>query len=84
MIKTIEGDLRVANARFCLVVSRFNAFVVESLLAGAIDALKRHGAAEADLAARGLRQPAVLLTARIDQLACAENPTLDILGAGTA
>lgn len=51
MIKTIEGDLRVANARFCLVVSRFNAFVVESLLAGAIDALKRHGAAEADLAA---------------------------------
>lgn len=48
-IKTIEGALRVNNARFCLVVSRFNSFVVESLLAGAMDALKRHGAEEADL-----------------------------------
>jgi len=49
-IKTIEGDLRVRNARFCIVVSRFNSFVVESLLAGAVDALKRHGAEESDLA----------------------------------
>jgi 6,7-dimethyl-8-ribityllumazine synthase len=48
-MKTIEGDLRVQNARFCLVVSRFNSFVVESLLAGAVDALKRHGAEESDL-----------------------------------
>jgi 6,7-dimethyl-8-ribityllumazine synthase len=48
-IKTIEGDLRVQNARFCIVVSRFNSFVVESLLAGAVDALKRHGAEDADL-----------------------------------
>lgn len=49
MIKTIEGNLRADNARFCLVVSRFNSFVVESLLAGAVDTLKRHGAADADL-----------------------------------
>jgi 6,7-dimethyl-8-ribityllumazine synthase len=49
MIKTVEGGLRVQNARFCLVVSRFNSFVVESLLSGALDALKRHGAEEADL-----------------------------------
>ena len=48
-IRTIEGDLRVEQARFCLVVSRFNSFVVESLLAGAIDALKRHGAEESAL-----------------------------------
>ncbi len=48
-IKTIEGDLRVHNARYCLVVSRFNSFVVESLLAGAVDALERHGAEESDL-----------------------------------
>ncbi len=48
-IKTIEGALTVQNARFCLVVARFNSFVVESLLAGAIDALKRHGADEADI-----------------------------------
>jgi 6,7-dimethyl-8-ribityllumazine synthase len=48
-IKTVEGALRVQNARFCLVVSRFNSFVVESLLGGALDALKRHGAEDTDL-----------------------------------
>ncbi len=49
MLTTIEGDLRVAGARFCLVVSRFNSFITENLLSGAIDTLKRHGAAESDL-----------------------------------
>lgn len=49
MIKTIEGTLRVHNARFCLVVARFNSFIVESLLSGAVDALKRHGAEDADM-----------------------------------
>lgn len=48
-IKTIEGALRVNQARFCLVVSRFNSFVVEGLLTGAVDTLKRHGAEDADL-----------------------------------
>jgi 6,7-dimethyl-8-ribityllumazine synthase len=48
-IKTIEGGLQVENAKFCLVVSRWNSFVVEHLLEGAIDTLKRHGAAESDL-----------------------------------
>ncbi|TVO69547.1 6,7-dimethyl-8-ribityllumazine synthase [Sedimenticola selenatireducens] len=48
-IKTIEGSLTIQNARFCLVVARFNSFVVESLLDGAIDALKRHGATDADI-----------------------------------
>jgi len=48
-IKTIEGALQVANARFCLVASRFNSFVVESLLAGAVDTLRRHGADDSDL-----------------------------------
>ena len=48
-IKTIEGQLTVHNARFCIVVSRWNGFVVESLLAGAVDTLKRHGAEEGDI-----------------------------------
>ncbi len=48
-IKTIEGALNVQNARFCLVVARFNSFIVESLLEGAIDTIKRHGAAESDI-----------------------------------
>lgn len=49
MIKTIEGDFSVTTARFALVVGRFNSFVVESLLAGAVDSLKRHGVAESNL-----------------------------------
>jgi 6,7-dimethyl-8-ribityllumazine synthase len=48
-VKEIEGVLGVKDARFCLVVSRFNSFVVESLLSGALDTLKRHGAAETDI-----------------------------------
>lgn len=48
-IKTIEGALTVKNARFCLLVARFNSFVVESLLQGALDTLKRHGADQADM-----------------------------------
>ncbi|MCG6896497.1 MAG: 6,7-dimethyl-8-ribityllumazine synthase [Thiocapsa sp.] len=48
-IKTIEGALRADNARFCLVVSRWNSFVVEGLEKGAVDTLKRHGATDADL-----------------------------------
>jgi 6,7-dimethyl-8-ribityllumazine synthase len=43
-IKTIEGSLTVQKGNFCLVVARFNSFIVESLLEGALDALKRHGA----------------------------------------
>jgi len=43
MIKTIEGDFSAATARVALVVGRFNSFVVESLVDGAVDALKRMG-----------------------------------------
>mgnify|MGYP003857889485 FL=1 len=42
-IKVIEGDFSASDAKFAIVVGRFNSFVVESLLDGAIDALKRHG-----------------------------------------
>lgn len=48
-INTTEGELIVRDARIALLVSRFNGFVVESLLAGAIDTLTRHGADERDL-----------------------------------
>ncbi len=48
-IKTIEGALTVENAKFCLVVARWNSFVVESLLEGAIDALRRHGAKDEEI-----------------------------------
>lgn len=48
-IRTIEGGLTISGARFCIVVSRWNSFVVDSLEAGAIDTLKRHGANEEDI-----------------------------------
>lgn len=48
-IRTIEGDFVAVEGRYALVVGRFNAFVVESLVAGAVDTLKRHGVKEADI-----------------------------------
>ena len=48
-ITTVEGELVVRDARIALLVSRFNSFVVESLLEGALDTLRRHGADERDL-----------------------------------
>lgn len=42
-VQIIEGDFSASDASFALVVSRFNSFVVDSLQAGAIDALVRHG-----------------------------------------
>ena len=44
--KIIEGELLVRDLRFGVVITRFNDFVVEPLLRGALDALKRHGAAD--------------------------------------
>jgi 6,7-dimethyl-8-ribityllumazine synthase len=45
-VKTIEGDLQVRELRFAIVAARFNDFIVDQLVRGAIDALKRHGASE--------------------------------------
>ena len=43
--KLVEGTLVVpSGARFAVVGSRFNAFIVEHLISGAVDALVRHGA----------------------------------------
>ena len=48
-IKTIEGDFTASDARFAIVASRFNGFIVESLIAGALDTLHRHGVVEANI-----------------------------------
>ena len=45
MSRVLEGQLTAAGLRFAIVVSRFNSFVTERLLAGAMDALARTGAA---------------------------------------
>jgi 6,7-dimethyl-8-ribityllumazine synthase len=49
MSRVIEGQLSSAGLKFAIVVSRFNSFVTERLLAGALDALARTGAAGDDI-----------------------------------
>ncbi len=46
---TYEGKISADGKRFALVVSRFNDFVSDRLLAGALDALDRHGARDEDI-----------------------------------
>ena len=48
-MKTFEGNMIGQSGKFALLVARFNSFVVESLVDGAIDALKRHGIKESDI-----------------------------------
>lgn len=45
-MKTIEAHLDAKGSRFALIVSRFNSFITEPLMHGALDALRRHGADE--------------------------------------
>jgi len=45
----IEGDLNARGMRFGVVVSRWNSFITERLLQGALDALRRSGAREEDI-----------------------------------
>ncbi len=49
MGKTYEGKLIGKGKKFGIVVSRFNDFISKELLAGAKDALVRHGAREEDV-----------------------------------
>lgn len=48
-MKTFEGQLLAKGFKFGIVVGRFNEFIGNKLLSGALDALKRHGAAESDI-----------------------------------
>lgn len=48
-VKVIEGDFTRCSGHYALVVGRFNGFVVESLVEGALDTLRRHGVADTDI-----------------------------------
>ena len=48
-VKTVEGQLNANGHRYALVVGRFNAFIVESLQAGAVGTLTQHGCAREDI-----------------------------------
>jgi 6,7-dimethyl-8-ribityllumazine synthase len=77
-LKTIEGKLDAGGHSFGIVVSRFNAFITERLLASAIDALRRTGAK--DRAIHVVRVPgafeipsaarALARTGKVDAILC--------------
>jgi len=47
-VNTYEGTLNAEGFKFGLIVSRFNSFITERLLDGAVDCLERHGGADSD------------------------------------
>jgi 6,7-dimethyl-8-ribityllumazine synthase len=49
MARTIQGKLDATGSRFAIVISRFNSFISDRLLNGALDALERHGAGPDDI-----------------------------------
>jgi len=49
MLKTREGDLLASGIKFGIIVSRFNEFMVQRLLEGALDAVVRHGGKKEDI-----------------------------------
>jgi 6,7-dimethyl-8-ribityllumazine synthase len=48
-LKRIEGELSARDLRIAIVAARFNDFIVDSLVRGAVDTLLRHGASEKDI-----------------------------------
>ncbi len=42
-VNTITGDFTSQGARFAIVAGRFNSFIVDHLVSGAVDTLVRHG-----------------------------------------
>jgi len=49
MARIIQGKLDARGSRFAIVISRFNSFISDRLLSGALDALERHGASQEDI-----------------------------------
>ena len=48
-IKITQGDVIVRDGRFAIVAARFNEFIVESLIKGALNCLRQHGASDGDI-----------------------------------
>jgi 6,7-dimethyl-8-ribityllumazine synthase len=48
-IRTTQGDVVVRDGRFAIVAARFNDFIVESLIKGAVHCLRQHGADDGNI-----------------------------------
>ncbi len=49
MVRTLEGDLQGQGLKVTIVASRFNGFITDRLIEGAMDGLRRHGVEEKDI-----------------------------------
>ena len=58
-MKTYQGTLQAKGLKIGIVVSRFNQFISERLLEGALDALHKLGAADTDISPSGQQLQAV-------------------------
>ncbi len=69
-IKTTQGDLTARDMRVTIVAARFNEFIVESLIKGAVHCLRQHGAT--DSAVEIIRVPgAYEMPLTVDKIAAA-------------
>ena len=48
-IKTIEGNYALGSSSYGIVISKFNSFIVERLLEGALEAFRKHGVQDRDI-----------------------------------
>ena len=97
-LKTFEGNLDAKGLRFAIVAGRFNSFITERLVGGAMDALRRSGASEDDIELvrvpgsweMPLTVAALLVQKRHDAIIClgavirGETPHFDYIAGETA
>ncbi len=94
-MKTFQGTLQAKGLKIGIVVSRFNQFISERLLEGALEALRKLGAADADLSVYKvpgtfevpLLVKKIVQTGKVDGVLClgalirGDTPHFDFLGA---
>ena len=80
IMQFIEGHATTDHSPIAIIASRFNGYIVDSLLKGAIDSFKRHGVVAADLTI--VRCPGALELPLIAQNMAAQNKYAGILALG--
>ena len=79
-VKYVEGDFVSADGKYAILVGRFNSFVVERLLEGALDTLKRHGVKEENI--RVVRVPGAFEIPLVAQRVAAQKQDDAIIALG--
>ena len=79
-IKTVEGDFTGAKGNYTIVVGRWNSFVVEHLLEGAVDCLRRHGVSRSQITI--VRAPGAFEIPLVCQKVAAKGDTDAIIALG--